>query len=46
MVVASNLFGDILTDLSGAVTGSIGLNPSANLDPSRASPSLFEPVDR
>ena len=44
VVVASNLFGDILTDLSGAVTGSIGLNPSANLDPSRASPSLFEPV--
>ena len=44
VVVASNLFGDILTDLSGAVTGSLGLNPSANLDPTRANPSLFEPV--
>jgi tartrate dehydrogenase/decarboxylase/D-malate dehydrogenase len=44
VVVASNLFGDILTDLSGAITGSLGLNPSANLDPSRTSPSLFEPV--
>jgi len=44
VVVASNLFGDILTDLSGAITGSLGLNPSANLDPSREYPSLFEPV--
>ncbi len=44
VVVASNLFGDILTDLSGAVTGGLGLNPSANLDPSRKNPSLFEPV--
>lgn len=44
VVVASNLFGDILSDLSAIVTGSIGLAPSANLDPSRASPSLFEPV--
>ncbi|AWT60869.1 MAG: putative tartrate dehydrogenase/decarboxylase TtuC' [Candidatus Moanabacter tarae] len=44
VVVASNLFGDILTDLSGAVTGSLGLNPSANLDPERRHPSLFEPV--
>ncbi len=44
VVVASNLFGDILTDLSGAVTGGLGLNPSANLDPSRRNPSLFEPV--
>ena len=35
VVVASNLFGDILTDLSGAITGSLGLNPSANLDPTR-----------
>src|SRR6185503_4238551 len=42
--VASNLFGDILTDLSAAVTGSIGLAPSANLNPSRTAPSLFEPV--
>lgn len=44
VVVASNLFGDILTDLSGAITGGLGLNPSANLDPSRRHPSLFEPV--
>lgn len=44
VVVGSNLFGDILTDLSGAITGSIGLNASANLNPSRQFPSLFEPV--
>jgi tartrate dehydrogenase/decarboxylase/D-malate dehydrogenase len=44
VVVASNLFGDILTDLSGAITGSLGLNPSANLNPERTFPSLFEPV--
>jgi tartrate dehydrogenase/decarboxylase/D-malate dehydrogenase len=44
VVVASNLFGDILSDLSAMVTGSIGLAPSANLDPGRRSPSLFEPV--
>ena len=44
VVVASNLFGDILSDLSGAITGSLGLNPSANLNPQRRYPSLFEPV--
>ncbi|RME68140.1 MAG: tartrate dehydrogenase [Verrucomicrobia bacterium] len=44
VVVGSNLFGDILTDLSGAITGSLGLNPSANLNPEREAPSLFEPV--
>lgn len=44
VVVASNLFGDILTDLSGAITGGLGLNPSANLNPERTAPSLFEPV--
>ena len=44
VVVASNLFGDILTDLSGAVVGSLGLNPSANLNPERSFPSMFEPV--
>ena len=44
VVVASNLFGDILTDLSAAITGSIGLAPSANLNPARTCPSLFEPV--
>jgi len=44
VVVASNLFGDILTDLSAIITGSLGLAPSANLDPERRFPSLFEPV--
>ena len=44
VVVASNLFGDILTDLGAAVQGSLGLAASANLDPSRRHPSLFEPV--
>jgi tartrate dehydrogenase/decarboxylase/D-malate dehydrogenase len=44
VIVASNLFGDILTDLSAAITGSLGLAPSANLNPARTAPSLFEPV--
>jgi len=44
VVVASNLFGDILSDLGPATTGTIGLAPSANLNPDRAFPSLFEPV--
>ena len=44
VVVASNLFGDILTDLSAALMGSIGVAPSANIDPSGKSPSRFEPV--
>jgi tartrate dehydrogenase/decarboxylase/D-malate dehydrogenase len=44
VVVASNLFGDILSDLAAMVTGSIGLAPSGNLDPTRRCPSLFEPV--
>ena len=44
VVVASNLFADILTDLGGAIAGSLGMAASANLDPSRAHPSLFEPV--
>ena len=44
VVVASNLFGDILSDLGPALTGTIGLAPSANLNPVRAFPSLFEPV--
>jgi len=44
VVVASNLFGDILSDLGPACTGTIGLAPSANLNPTRAFPSLFEPV--
>jgi tartrate dehydrogenase/decarboxylase / D-malate dehydrogenase len=44
VVVASNLFGDILSDLSAMVTGSIGLAASGNLDPTRRFPSMFEPV--
>jgi tartrate dehydrogenase/decarboxylase / D-malate dehydrogenase len=44
VVVASNLFGDILSDLGPACTGTIGIAPSANLDPDRRYPSLFEPV--
>jgi tartrate dehydrogenase/decarboxylase/D-malate dehydrogenase len=44
VVVASNLFGDILTDLSAAVAGSIGLASSANINPTKKYPSMFEPV--
>jgi len=44
VVVASNLFGDILSDLGPAVTGTIGIAPSANLNPERRFPSMFEPV--
>jgi len=44
VVVASNLFGDILSDLGPACTGTIGIAPSANINPTRAWPSLFEPV--
>jgi tartrate dehydrogenase/decarboxylase / D-malate dehydrogenase len=44
VVVGSNLFGDILSDVSAIITGSIGLAPSANLDPTRRFPSMFEPV--
>jgi tartrate dehydrogenase/decarboxylase/D-malate dehydrogenase len=44
VVVASNLFGDILSDISAILVGSMGLAPSANLDPSRRFPSMFEPV--
>ena len=44
VVVASNLFGDILSDLGPACTGTIGVAPSANLNPDRIHPSLFEPV--
>lgn len=44
VVVASNLFGDILSDLGPACTGTIGIAPSANLNPERLYPSLFEPV--
>ena len=44
VVVASNLFGDILSDLGPACTGTVGIAPSANLNPERRFPSLFEPV--
>ena len=44
VITASNLFGDILTDLAAAVTGSIGLASSANINPERVFPSMFEPV--
>jgi tartrate dehydrogenase/decarboxylase/D-malate dehydrogenase len=44
VVVASNLFGDILTDLSAIITGSMGLAASANINPERTFPSMFEPV--
>jgi len=44
VVVASNLFGDILSDLGPACTGTIGIAPSANINPERLFPSLFEPV--
>jgi tartrate dehydrogenase/decarboxylase/D-malate dehydrogenase len=44
VVVASNLFADILTDLAGALQGSLGLPPSANLNPQTRAPAIFEPV--
>ncbi|MFN3449863.1 MAG: tartrate dehydrogenase [Roseococcus sp.] len=43
-VVATNLHADILSDLAGALAGSLGVAPTANLDPSRANPSMFEPI--
>jgi tartrate dehydrogenase/decarboxylase / D-malate dehydrogenase len=44
VIVGSNLFGDILSDLTAAVSGSLGVAPSANLDPTGEFPSMFEPV--
>ena len=44
VVVGSNLFGDILSDLGPGVTGTIGIAPSANINPERRYPSMFEPV--
>jgi len=44
VVVSSNLFGDILTDLGSAMLGSIGISPSANINPERKFPSMFEPI--
>ena len=44
VIVTDNLFGDIITDLGGAVSGGIGFASSANLNPARTGPSMFEPV--
>ena len=44
VIVTDNLFGDILTDLGGAVSGGIGFAASGNLNPDRTGPSMFEPV--
>ena len=44
VIVASNLFGDILTDLAGTIAGGLGLAPSTNTNPERKFPSMFEPV--
>jgi 3-isopropylmalate dehydrogenase len=44
VLVTDNLFGDILTDLAGAVVGGVGLAGTGNLNPDRTSPSMFEPV--
>jgi tartrate dehydrogenase/decarboxylase/D-malate dehydrogenase len=44
VIVASNLFGDLLSDLGGAIVGGLGLAPSANINPERTAPSMFEPV--
>jgi tartrate dehydrogenase/decarboxylase/D-malate dehydrogenase len=44
VIVGSNLFGDILSDLAAAIAGSIGIAPAANISPDRAYPSMFEPV--
>jgi tartrate dehydrogenase/decarboxylase/D-malate dehydrogenase len=44
VIVASNLFGDILTDLGAAVSGSLGVAPGANINPDRTYPSMFEPI--
>src|SRR5207248_1891887 len=44
VIVASNLFGDILTDLGAAISGSLGIAPGANINPERRYPSMFEPI--
>src|SRR5437763_16566770 len=44
VIVASNLFGDLLTDLGGVIGGGLGLAPSTNTNPERTFPSMFEPV--
>jgi len=44
VIVASNLFGDILTDIGSAISGSLGIAPGANINPGRTFPSMFEPI--
>jgi tartrate dehydrogenase/decarboxylase/D-malate dehydrogenase len=44
VIVASNLFGDIITDIGSAISGSLGVAPGANLNPERTTPSMFEPI--
>jgi tartrate dehydrogenase/decarboxylase/D-malate dehydrogenase len=44
VIVASNLFGDILTDIGSAISGSLGIAPGANINPERKYPSMFEPI--
>jgi tartrate dehydrogenase/decarboxylase/D-malate dehydrogenase len=44
VIVASNLFGDILTDIGSAISGSLGIAPGANINPARTAPSMFEPI--
>jgi tartrate dehydrogenase/decarboxylase/D-malate dehydrogenase len=44
VIVASNMFGDILTDIGSAISGSLGIAPGANIDPERRFPSMFEPI--
>jgi tartrate dehydrogenase/decarboxylase/D-malate dehydrogenase len=44
VIVASNLFGDILTDIGSAISGSLGVGPSGNINPDRTTPSMFEPI--
>jgi tartrate dehydrogenase/decarboxylase/D-malate dehydrogenase len=44
VIVASNLFGDILTDIGSAISGSLGIAPGANINPERTHPSMFEPI--
>jgi len=44
VIVTTNAYGDILSDLGGAMVGSIGLSPSGNINPARQYPSMFEPV--
>jgi tartrate dehydrogenase/decarboxylase/D-malate dehydrogenase len=44
VIVASNMFGDILTDIGSAISGSLGIAPGANIDPERRHPSMFEPI--